>query len=247
MGKTYEALEWAEKEYQVNRQETVREPLPAERATPPRRASTGSAMERYQDLKANLLSRYPNGYIKSILFAGSARGEGTSTTAVNFATTLARDSQLKVVLIDVNLRTPSLHKVFKTDPLRGLTDLVIAGRGTPTPLRVGPGNLYLIPCGRHHSQPMTLLESDGFDKFLKAIRDDYDYVVLDAPPVHAFAEHRILCSKVDGVVLVIESGKTHRQAALSAKKRLEEAGGKLLGVVLNKRKYYIPEFIYRWL
>ncbi|MFB3123892.1 MAG: cobalamin biosynthesis protein CobQ, partial [Candidatus Binatia bacterium] len=71
--------------------------------------------------------------------------------------------------------------------------------------------------------------------------------VLDAPSVHGFAECRVLCAKVDGVVLVVESGRTRRQVAFNAKKQLEEAGGKLLGVVLNKRRYYIPEFIYRWL
>ncbi len=77
------------------------------------------------------------------------------------------------------------------------------------------------------------------------MRDSYDYVVLDAPPVHGSPECRVLCAKVDGVVLVIESGKTTRSVALSAKKQLEDAGGKLLGVILNKKKNYIPEFIYR--
>ena len=77
--------------------------------------------------------------------------------------------------------------------------------------------------------------------------DGYDHVVLDAPPFLGIPECRVLCAKVNGVVLVIESGRTRRQVALSAKKQLEGAGGKLLGVVLNKRKYYIPEYIDRWL
>ncbi len=77
------------------------------------------------------------------------------------------------------------------------------------------------------------------------MRECYDYVVLDAPPVHGFSECLALCTKVDGVVLVIASGKTREHVALSAKKQVEEAGGKLLGVVVNKRRYYIPDCIYR--
>ncbi len=245
MGKTYEALEWAEREYQAG-QEMSRKPVLAGPAEPPRRVSTHQATKRFDDLKTNLLTRYPDESIKTILFAGSTHGEGTSTTAVNFATTLAKNPTLKVLLIDVNLRTPSLHDVFKIDPLRGLCGLVTNGGEVP-PVSVWPGNLHVIPCGGHYSEPVTLFESTWFYEFLKSMRDTFDFVILDGPPVHGFSECRVLCNKVDGVILVIESGKTHRQVALSAKKQVEEAGGKLLGVVLNKRKYYIPEFIYRWL
>ena len=251
MGKTHEALEWAEKEYQLNRQETAPGPLPPGRARPPQQARTASDMDRYENLRTNLLARHPDGSIKTILFAGAAHGDGASTTAVNFAAGLARGSQLKVLLIDMNLRTPSLHDVFKIDPVPGLSDFVGKnGRVAPitaceAPMKVGPGELYVIPCGGPRSEPVPLLQSNGFNLFLKKMRDSYDYVVLDAPPVHGFAESRVLCAMVDGVVLVIQAGRTRRQVALSAKKQLEEAGGKLLGVVVNRRRYYIPEFIYR--
>jgi capsular exopolysaccharide synthesis family protein len=245
VGKTHEALKWAEKEHQLNRQETLPETQPAGRTEPPRRASTRPAMERYEDLKTKLLTRYPNGSLKTFLFTSVANGDGTSTTAVNFATALAKDYQSKVLLIDVNLRSPSLHSVFRIDHVHGLSDIVTRdGRGA-SPVKVGPGNLYLIPYGRNHSEPVILFQSNGFDQFLKAMKDSYDYVVLDAPPVLDFAECRVICSKVDGVVLVIESGKTNRQVAISAKRQLEDARGNILGVVLNKKKNYIPDFIYR--
>ena len=246
MGKTHEALKWAEKEHQLNRPEKLPEPVPSGRNGPPMRASTRPAMERYEDLKTSLLARYPHGSIKTILFAGTTSGDGTSTTAVNFATALAKDYRSNVLLVDVNMRSPSLHSIFSIDHVHGLSDCVTkGGRGAP-PIKVGPGNLYVIPHGRNHSEPILLFESDGFDQFLKRMRDSYDYVVLDAPPVHGSPECRILSAKVDGVVLVIESGKTKRPVALSAKKQIEGAGGKLLGVVLNKKRHYIPDFIYRW-
>jgi capsular exopolysaccharide synthesis family protein len=164
---------------------------------------------------------------------------------------LARDSQLKVLLIELNLRTPSLHEVFKIDPIPGLSDFV--GRdgrvtsiaGCENPIKVQSGGPYVIPCGRNHSEPAVLLQSSAFNLFLKKMRDSYDFVILDAPPVHRFPESQLLCAMVDGVVLVIKAGTTRRQVALSAKKQLEQAGASLLGVVLNKRRHYIPDFIYR--
>ena len=246
MGKTYEALEQAEKEYQAERQRTAPEAPTAGVAPPPRRASTRPAMDRYEDLKTNLLTRHANGSIKTILFVGTTHGDGSSTTAVNFATALTRDSQLKVLLIDVNLRTPSLHNVFKIDHAQGLSDLVTGNGQIASQIKkVGPGNLYVLPCGGNHSEPVALLESRRFDQVLKMMQERFDYVILDAPPAPGFSESRVLCPKVDGVVLVIESGTTRRHVALRARKHLEEAGGKLLGVVLNKRRHYIPEWVYK--
>jgi Mrp family chromosome partitioning ATPase len=92
---------------------------------------------------------------------------------------------------------------------------------------------------------LGLFESGEFDQFLKTVRKRFDYVILDAPPVPVFSEFRVLCSKVDGIVLVVKSDETRRQVALRAKKEIEAAQGNLIGVVLNKRKYYIPKWIYK--
>jgi capsular exopolysaccharide synthesis family protein len=246
MGKTHEALERAEKEYQTGRRAPSREPSPLGRAKAPRRTSNHTALERYEDLKTNLLTRYPGEAIKTILFTGTAQGDGTSTTAVNFAATLARNCQLRVLLVDANLRTPSLDDVFKIDRAPGLSDLVSnSGKSSSQIRKLGSGDLYVLPCGGNNSAPVNLFESSRFDQFLKTVRERFDYVILDAPPAPAFSESRVLSAKVDGVVLVLESGKTRRQVALRAKKELEEAGGKLLGVVINKRRYYIPKWIYK--
>jgi protein-tyrosine kinase len=244
MGKTYEALKHAEREHQVGRQAPA--PGPTPRGRLPKRASDSTAMERYQDLKTNILTRHPDGSIKVILFTSTAHGDGSSTTALNFATTMARDCKLKVLLVDINLRTPCLHEVFKIGKTPGLSDILTnAGKMASSVQKVGPANLHVLTSGGDHSGPVGLFESSQFDQFVKAMREKFDYVILDAPPAPAFSEARVMCSKVDGVVLVVESGKTRRQVALKVKKQLEEAGGKILGIVLNKQRYYIPDFIYR--
>jgi len=247
MGKTHEALERAQKDYDdglFDKKTTpVQEAVPA---PPPRRASNQAAMEWYQDLKTNLLSRYPDKSIKTLLFAGTTHGDGSSTTAVNFATTLAENCTKKVLLVDMNLRTPSLHEAYRIDRTFGLSDFLTNGNGKAAQIKkVGPGELYVLPCGGKNSGPVSLFESDRFNRFLDSMRRQFDYVILDAPPVPRFSESRVVCPKVDGVIIVLGSGKTRREVAVRAKKNLEEAGGKVLGVVLNRRKFYIPNWIYK--
>lgn len=247
MGKTHQALERAEEEYQENFLGHSHQPVSKVVSGPPARQVTNhNGMECYDDLKTNLLTRYPSGAIKSILFMGMRHGGGCSTTAVNLATALAKEPKLNVLLIDVNLRTPGLHDVFAIDYAMGLSD-IRTNKGNMMSLikKVVPENLHVLTCGSNTSVPLGLFEDSRFEQLLKEMGNCFDYVILDAPPVLRFSECRVLCSKVDGVILVIESGKTRQQVALRAKKALEEAEGKLLGVVLNRKKYHIPEWIYR--
>ena len=246
MGKTHEALERAQKEYAGGHLE--REPVPLKEAVspPPKRASSHTSMEWYEGLKTNLLSRYPDKSIKAILFVGTTHGDGSSTTAINFATTLAENCALKVLLVDMNLRTPSLHEAYKIDHTLGLSDLLTNSNAKTAQIKkVGPGSLYVLPCGGKHSGPVSLFESSRFDRFLENMRKQFDYVILDGPPMPRFSESRVVCPKVDGVIIVLGSGKTRREVAIRAKKDLEEAGGKVLGIVLNRRKFYIPNWIYK--
>ena len=245
MGKTHEALERAEKEYKKNFVET---PLESEKAVVvkgQRQFPIKASLDRYQEVKIKLITRFPEESIKTILFTGTAHGNGTSTTAVSFATTLARDCRLNVLLMDVNLRCPSLHDVFNIEYNHGLSNLLTEKEEPLFFKKVGHGDLYVIPSGGKHSGPLTLFESKRFDDFLKKVREDFAYVILDAPPVNSYSEPRVMGTKVDGVILVVESGKTRRQVAIRAKQELEDAGAKVLGVILNRRKHYIPEWIYK--
>ena len=246
MGKTHEALERAEKEYQESLPKASREPDKARGTKAPQQALHQVDTERYLDLKVNLLTRYPDKSIKTILFTATTHGDGASTTAINFATTLAKDCQLKVLLVDVNMRTPALHEVFHIDQNKGLSNFLSNSGKIPGHIqKIGPGSFYVLPCGSNHSGPVGLFESARFDRFLKTMRERFDYVILDAPPFSQFSDSRVICSKVDGVILVLKSGTTRRQVALRVKKELEDSGGKLLGVVMNKHRYYIPRWIYK--
>jgi capsular exopolysaccharide synthesis family protein len=242
--KFYEIVERAEKEVGCGFGKASRKP--AEAAVllqPPRTAPPAavSAPDCYESLKTNILAHHRHDAIKTILFLGTAHGDGVTTTALNFATTLAQDQRLKIFLIEANFKNPCLHGVFNAGP-----DPVQHGKNRPdySLKKAAAENLLVVTIGNKPRGSKGLFDSQRFWEFLKTMRAEFDYVILDGPPLHSCSESKAICGKVDGVVMVVASGKTRKQVALRAKKDISEAGGKLLGVVLNKRKYHIPEWVY---
>lgn len=259
MGKTHEALERAEKKHQ--------EKLPGKFLESEKMVVTKRSKQllnkavafkepkkipekmlpiRFQEVKTRLITRFPKGLVKTILITSPARENGCSTAAANFALTLAQDCKLNVLLIDANLRHPSLHEVFDIEYNQGLPQLLMKDEDeTSLFKKVGRGNLFVIPCGENRSGPMNLFESDRFSTTLENLRKKFDYIIFDAPPVNGCFDSIMIGRNVDGVILVIESGKTRKQVAIKAKQELEEAGAKIFGVILNRRKHYIPDWIYK--
>ena len=245
MGKTYEALEKASRERQKFHPRPLDKGQNVSEVRSLKRFSLHMAMERYEDLQTNLFTRYPKSFLRMILFNSTFDGNGSSTAAATFAAMLARDSQVRVLLVDMNLRAPSLHRLFKIYQAPGLSDILIHGGQIAFEIeKVGPENLCVLASGSKYSGGAALFGNSSLDHFLRTIRARFDHIILAGSPFPSFPEARIICAKVDGVVLVIESGKTRRHVAVKAKKELEEAGGKILGAVLNNREYYIPDWIY---
>ena len=213
---------------------------------PAKRYAIKSDLAGYEGILTRLHTEQPGESVKTIMFTGTAHGGGATTTAVNFARTLVRDHQVKVLLVDANMRTPNLKEMFGIENDQGLTDIILDEDTKPYKvINCDPSYLFVLATGGNYVGPVGLFESESFDTFLNNVRDEFDFIILDSAPLPSFAEARALCKKVDGVVLVVESGKIRRQVALRAKKELEDAGARILGVVLNKRKYHIPEWIYK--
>jgi capsular exopolysaccharide synthesis family protein len=246
MGRTYEAIQRAEKEYKKILQETGIGSDERFWLAPQSDSATQPKTNGHDDIKIKLLTRYANEPLKVILLTGPAHGTGTTTTALALAKDLTSNSQKKVLLVDANLRTPILHKIFKIKPSMGISDLLSEnGSKVFNFFKVGPGKLYLFPAGLSRKQKNGYFESQRFDRFLKHARKLFDYVIIDSAPVTRFQDSQSICSKVDGVIVVLAQGKTRRQVAIRIKKDLEDAGARILGVVLNRRKYHIPDWIYR--
>jgi len=246
MGKIFEALEKAEKGFQKADSHVALDTGARHLPAPSKKSRAQVVSCKVMDIKTKLLTHYASESIKTILITGTAPGSGASTTAVSLATALAKDSRLKVLLVDANLRTPGLHEVFKTTFVGGVYDLINKADDNSLKFqKVGPGDMFLLPSGVNQAVDNGYFESDRFDMLLQSTRKSFDYVILDCAPVGSFTDSQTICARVDGVILVIESGRTRRQVALRAKKELEEAGGRVLGVILNRRKHYIPEWIYK--
>ena len=246
MGRTYEAIQRAEKEYKRILKETG---IGAEERlwlTPQSDSATPPKTHDYDDIKTKLLTRYANESLKVILLTGPTHGTGTTTIALTLAKDIVSNSRKKVLLVDANLRTPILHKIFKIKPSVGISDLLSQNGGTSFNFfKVGPGQLYLFPAGLNRNQKNGYFESQRFDQFLKHARKLFDYVIIDSAPVTRFQDSQSICSKVDGVIVVLSQGRTRRQVAIRIKRELEDAGARILGVVLNRRKYHIPDWLYR--
>lgn len=207
------------------------------------------AAPQFDALRVNLWTRRAHGESKLTLFLSAQAAAGATTTATNYATLLSRDPRARVLLIDANMRAKEREVA---DPAaqgwQESPDLAaVLVEGATLAPRDATSGLYYLPSGLFRATPLALLQSEAFDRFLAAARSAFDHVVIDGPPLHGSPEALVLARKADETVLVIDAGATRRQSALWAKQQIENAGGRLVGVVLNKRRFYIPGWLYRWI
>ncbi|MBD8110049.1 CpsD/CapB family tyrosine-protein kinase [Priestia aryabhattai] len=192
--------------------------------------------EQYRTIRTNIQFSDADQDIKSIVLTSTGPGEGKSTTASNLATVYAQQG-LRVLLIDADLRKPTAHYTFRLENHVGLTNvltkqsiLVEAVQDTEVP------ELFLLTSGPIPPNPAELLASNNMTELLKEMKEQFDMIVFDTPPVLAVADAQILANQVDGSILVVSSGKTDKEAAIKAKELLLKANAKVLGAVLNNRK-----------
>jgi capsular exopolysaccharide synthesis family protein len=205
-------------------------------------AQAGDAAEDdYQKLRASLVSiPVPSG-LRTVLLVSPRHGEGTTTVAVGLATALAKEREARVLLIEANLRSPSFKAVLPLTSEVGVLDFA-AGRATPEALatRLEPLNLSVIAAGAG-TRPDTNIEI--FEVLVGRLQSQFDFIVIDGPPVNSYADASVLATKVDGVMLVVEADRTPVGEAEAAKRQLDRVGARILGVVLNRRRSYIPAFL----
>jgi tyrosine-protein kinase Etk/Wzc len=201
------------------------------------------ACEAFLALRTNLLYIVTNQKHKTILVTSCLPAEGKSTVAANLAVTLAQTGA-KTLLVDCDLRRPSLHRIFEQSDLPGLSDLLVdAAQAGDAVRHLTAMNLDLIPDGTEPPNPTQLLNSTKMRDFLSDVHERYDYVVLDVPPLLPVADALILASQVDLNVLVIESCRIPEKLAVRALKSLHSHGAAPAGAVLNDKtgkgaKYY---------
>jgi protein-tyrosine kinase len=241
MGRTFEALTRAEEERKVQ----VQVGYPTNGHHPGRLKITPQTVIEHHRLKYNILRLNSGRKIRALLFASPTRGEGTSTVLTNFATSLAADGD-RVLLVDANLRTPSLHSAFRLGAERGLTDLLLGNLTLGEVIKqTDVPNLSMTTCGTPHPNPFVLLESDSLKDHVEDMKANADWVLLDCPTITSCNDAASLAGSVDGLILVLEAEKTRWEVAENARKSIKGGNGNVLGVVLNKRRYHIPNWLYK--
>jgi len=243
MTKIYEALEHAKVEV-----------LDGSHEKPPLRSGGISSPSTFSELVIEkelriyqgLAALVPDPKRKIIQFIGSREGEGTSTVVREFARVSALKYCKLVLLLDADHHHPIQHLFFNIEPEFGWQDVVGENGGIDKALyQIGDTRLFLCPSSRNPAAPSQMFSSLQMDLFLKTLRERFDLVLIDSQPVTTSTDGLAISSKVDGVVLVVEAEKTRWPVAQTASDRIKRSGGNILGVVLNKRRYYIPEWIYK--
>ncbi len=188
--------------------------------------------ESYKSIRTSLKYSSVDKTIKTIVITSSVPGEGKSTIAGNLALCLS-ESGNKVLIIDCDLRKPSLHKKFRLSNLKGITDCLIDKDNLKESIQEFTSELSVILSGTIPPNPAEILGSKTFERFLKNIGSIYDYIILDTPPLLAVTDASILAGKADATIIVVKYGKTREKDINLAYKELKKVNANVVGSILN--------------
>ena len=188
--------------------------------------------EAYKALRTNVIFSIPGDGCKVILVTSSIQGEAKSTTAVNLAVAFAQNGS-KTLLIDADLRLPTCATRLKVESKPGLSNFLVGMNSYEECLRKLDNGLHLVPAGDIPPNPTELLGSAAMGRFLDALKKNYEYIIIDTPPVCTVADAAILSSLTSGVVLVSRQYVASRESVGEAIRRLEFANAKILGIVFT--------------
>jgi len=198
------------------------------------------ASEQYRKLRARILARTKQDFQNTIMVTSADVGEGKSITSINFAVALAREIDHTVLLVDADMRKPSIHKYLGIKTDRGLSDY-LSGQVelSDVLINTGLGRLVLLPAGNACSNPAELLSSNRMKELVKEMKHRYAdrYIVIDTPPVLVSADAISMSNHVDGVIFVVQAAKTSEKTVKKAINLLK--GAIMLGIVYNN----VPDYL----
>lgn len=196
-------------------------------------------------LAGDLLGAAGGKPVKTILVTSCRPQEGKTTSAATIAHALAKTAGKQVLLVDAHLAAPRLYELFGVSQAPGLTDFLLSRTGGKDPFQsTQVERLKIMTQGTATGNPVELFQADGFAAKLDALRTQFDYVVFDAGSVMTASDVAVMARHFDGVVVVVECEKTKWEILDLAKEKITNVNGKILGVILNKRQYYIPAGLY---
>ena len=212
------------------------------------------AAESYRRIKTSLEFANVDKHPQVIQVCSSMQGEGKSITVLNLAATYAEDGK-KVIAVDLDFRRPKLHRAFRQENKNGITDVLAGNVSLEEAIIHGDNGIDCLNRGTKAPYPTALLGSENMSKLFEELRKEYEYIIVDCPPILAVSDAAIISKLCDGCLFVVSQAKTEKAAARESVKILRDNGVNILGVVFanisakrgnyyysNKYKYYYQNY-----
>lgn len=201
--------------------------------------------EQYRTIRTNINFSMPGPDTQTILFTSAAKEEGKSTTSCNMAIVFAEAGK-RVLLVDADMRRPTLHHTFQQANKVGLSNLLLKkGRLQDSVKRSGVVGLDLLLCGQIPPNPAELLSSPALDTLLEEMKEKYDLIIFDSPPLLSVTDSKILANKCDATVLVVNTGRSEKESVTKARDALVTSKAFIMGVVMNNYQISKDTYYYQ--
>jgi protein-tyrosine kinase len=242
MAKTFEALQKAEKEkMKLN----TKRPNKDDKESLKNLNLDVRTAEELKNMKLYIRSISDQRSIKTILFTSSNPGEGTSTILVNFAKEIASSGE-SVIIVDTNLYNPTLHKLLNVENIDGIAEIIEKRIPLIAAIKkTGTENMHVITQGKQSERTLTGFSTETIKPIINELKSHADWILFDSPAIHKYSDAALLANEMDGVIIVVQAEKTKWEVAQRARDIITKGNVQILGAVLNKKQFHIPDLLYK--
>lgn len=203
--------------------------------------------EEFRSIRTNIQYSNLDKKIKTIVVTSTTKDEGKTTIATNLAVNFSKIENKRVLIIDCDLRNPSVYKEFGISNSNGLTDLLVEEKDLSNYIKETKiNNLHILTAGSIPPNPSEMLSSNRMKVFMEKVREEYDYVFIDTPPIGMVTDAGILSAFLDGTILVVKSDSVDIKDLQESKKKLVSVNANILGVILNGNKVKKDDYYYSY-
>ena len=203
--------------------------------------------EEFRSIRTNIQYSNLDKKIKTIVVTSTTKDEGKTTITTNLAVNFSKIENKRVLIIDCDLRNPSVYKEFGISNSNGLTDLLVEEKDLSNYIKETEiNNLHILTAGSIPPNPSEMLSSNRMKVFMEKVREAYDYVFIDTPPVGMVTDAGILSAFLDGTILVVKSDLVDIKDLQESKKKLVSVNANILGVILNGNKVKKDDYYYSY-